>query len=160
MVPLQATKSQWPDVCVAICALTKLLLDHLEDLLLVELLWKALNCGQSLATITLCHSMSALSCRNTMCECAYVGCGYGYSSGFVFLRPQRRRRPPRRGLRHFVSLVFKITDNTVLWPEKLGGYSDRSRRIMLITCEAWRCCRCGVGTHERGKGGRRRANLP
>jgi len=32
----------------------ELLLDHLEDLLLVELLGQALDCGQSLATIALC----------------------------------------------------------------------------------------------------------
>lgn len=32
----------------------KLLLDDLENLLLVKLLWQALDRGQSLATITLC----------------------------------------------------------------------------------------------------------
>jgi hypothetical protein len=30
---------------------TEFLLDDLEDLLLVELLWKTLDCGQSLTTI-------------------------------------------------------------------------------------------------------------
>lgn len=33
---------------------TKLLLDNLEDLLLIELFGKALDSGQSLTTITLC----------------------------------------------------------------------------------------------------------
>lgn len=33
---------------------SELLLDDLEDLLLVELLGQALDCGQSLATIALC----------------------------------------------------------------------------------------------------------
>jgi hypothetical protein len=37
------------------CAIaSKLLLDHLQDLLLVKLLGQALDCGQSLATIALC----------------------------------------------------------------------------------------------------------
>jgi hypothetical protein len=35
-------------------SLTELLLDHLEDLLLIELLREALNSGQSLTTIALC----------------------------------------------------------------------------------------------------------
>ena len=38
---------------------SELLLDHLEDLLLVEFLGQALDCGQSLATITLCNRESA-----------------------------------------------------------------------------------------------------
>lgn len=33
---------------------TELLLDHLQDLLLIELLRKTLNCGQGLATIAFC----------------------------------------------------------------------------------------------------------
>ena len=33
---------------------TELLLDDLENLLLVKLLWKTLNSGQSLTTIALC----------------------------------------------------------------------------------------------------------
>jgi hypothetical protein len=38
---------------------SELLLDDLEDLLLVELLGQALDCGQSLATIALCGRKSA-----------------------------------------------------------------------------------------------------
>lgn len=34
--------------------LTELLLDNLEDFLLVKLLWKTLDSGQGLATISLC----------------------------------------------------------------------------------------------------------
>lgn len=37
----------------------KLLLDHLEDLLLVELLGQSLDCGQGLASIPLCGVMLA-----------------------------------------------------------------------------------------------------
>lgn len=37
----------------------ELLLDHLEDLLLVELLGQSLNSGQGLTTIALCTLMSA-----------------------------------------------------------------------------------------------------
>lgn len=37
---------------------TKLLLDDLENFLLVKFLWKTLNGGQSLATITLCRQVS------------------------------------------------------------------------------------------------------
>lgn len=33
---------------------TELLLDDLQNLLLVKLLWKTLNCSQSLTTIALC----------------------------------------------------------------------------------------------------------
>lgn len=37
----------------------ELLLDHLQDLLLVEFLWQALHCRQSFAAIALCaHSVS------------------------------------------------------------------------------------------------------
>ena len=36
----------------------ELLLDHFEDLLLVELLGKALDCGQSLTTIAFCSFLS------------------------------------------------------------------------------------------------------
>jgi len=39
---------------------TKLLLDHLQDLLLVEFLRQALHRRQGLATITLYHNMSVL----------------------------------------------------------------------------------------------------
>jgi hypothetical protein len=38
---------------------SELLLDDLKDLLLVELLGQALDCGQSLATIALCDRKSA-----------------------------------------------------------------------------------------------------
>jgi hypothetical protein len=40
---------------------TKLLLDDLEDFLLVKLLGKTLNSGQSLTTIALCNKRSAVS---------------------------------------------------------------------------------------------------
>jgi hypothetical protein len=39
---------------------SELLLDDFEDLLLVELLGQALDCGQSLATIALCDRRSAI----------------------------------------------------------------------------------------------------
>lgn len=47
------------------------LLDDLEDLLLVELLWQALDRGQCLATIALCESVSVLKVTYTVCGCEW-----------------------------------------------------------------------------------------
>lgn len=56
MVPLQARTA----LALVLYSLmfdlhTELLLDHLQDLLLVEFLWKALNSCQCLTTIALCR---------------------------------------------------------------------------------------------------------
>lgn len=44
--------------CLVVLELTEFLLDNLEDFLLVKLLWKTLDSGQGLATISLCTSVS------------------------------------------------------------------------------------------------------
>jgi hypothetical protein len=54
MVPLQAVLVSTKGRVRARKCLTELLLDHLEDLLLIELLREALDSGQSLTTIALC----------------------------------------------------------------------------------------------------------
>lgn len=56
MVPLQARAALVSGLrSFMLDLLTELLLDHLQDLLLIELLWKALNSCQCLTTIALCH---------------------------------------------------------------------------------------------------------
>lgn len=49
----------------------ELLLDDLEDLLLVELLWQALDRGQCLATIALCEGVSVSWVTGTFGECEW-----------------------------------------------------------------------------------------
>lgn len=44
--------------CLVVLELTEFLLDNLEDFLLVKLLWKTLDSGQGLATISLCTPVS------------------------------------------------------------------------------------------------------
>jgi hypothetical protein len=74
---------------------SELLLDHLENLLLVELLGKTLDSGQGLATVTL--YVRALVCYR---ECyafediTYAGYGCGCSSETAF--QYRRLHPLRR----------------------------------------------------------------
>ena len=46
---------------------TKLLLDDLENLLLVKFLWKTLDSGQSLTSITLCESFVSDAPRGEEC---------------------------------------------------------------------------------------------
>jgi hypothetical protein len=65
MVPLQATQyhqqSSIEPFNFQESKRTELLLDHLENLLLVKLLRKTLDSGQSLASITLCKLVLDMS---------------------------------------------------------------------------------------------------
>jgi len=58
MVPLQAAAGQCGVHGSVVLFHTELLLDHLQNLLLVELLWEALNSRQSLTTIALYANVS------------------------------------------------------------------------------------------------------
>jgi hypothetical protein len=73
---------------------SELLLDHLEDLLLVELLGETLDSGQGLATVALC--MCVLVCVGVLLSRGMTYAGYGYecSSGTAF--QCRRLHPLRR----------------------------------------------------------------
>lgn len=56
-------------------ARTKLLLDGLENLFLVEFLWKTLDGGQRFATITLCQGVLAVDmCRTRPGRKSAAGC--------------------------------------------------------------------------------------
>ena len=77
------------------------LLDHFEDLLLIELARKSLDGSQSLATIALFErpmSERSLGKGPTLGSTTHAGCGYGCNSAKTVLFRLQYLRPPQRGL--------------------------------------------------------------